>query len=285
MNSVLAEPLGASAIERDRARPRVTDLCIVLRGELFSDTGVARHCRALASLLRPHAKKFGAVSLYAHPSRMRNRVPFPVITDGEIEEFAAGDRLVVINFCSPPDFRRVERAYNVGYFPWETDVFPPREAWLGYMKLMERIWAPSTWQSALVQSLAGLAEAPVIPWPQEAVEHRVEPGAPRLAKITAQRPMTAAQLRNFSLRASPPGARRTEILSEERAFQSGVNERFDPGAGPKLADLLNERRGDAFLAMQTDVPRKGLPLLLSAWMSFKATEEGRDAILVIKHSS
>jgi glycosyltransferase involved in cell wall biosynthesis len=96
--------------------------------------------------------------------------------------------------------------------------------------------------------------------------------------------MTLAQARNYHLRIQPPGVNSLEKDAEERDFQNGWSDRFDPGASPLLNDIA-ATEGDAFLCIQTDAVRKGLPVLLASWMAFRKTPEGAKAKLIIKLST
>ncbi|MCX7899303.1 MAG: glycosyltransferase [Methylocystis sp.] len=149
---------------------------------------------------------------------------------------------------------------------------------------MDRIWAPSSWQRDFMRELMHCDDIPVIPWPQ--LEAKTPDAAARslLAPVRAHRAMNLDELRNYHLRASPPGEREAEKIAEQRAFESGVDHRFDPGRSPGVLDMLSSRY-DTFLAIQTDAPRKGLPILLTSWLLFKQRPEGKRAKLLIKLSS
>ncbi|CAN2536336.1 hypothetical+protein [Methylocapsa aurea] len=224
------------------------------------------------------------VSLYEHSSRLLNCFDFVVIREDEIYDLLeVGSQVIIINICLPEHFLRVEGAVNVGYFFWETEKFPLMSFWLAHLKLMDRIWSPSTWQSAFMREVTGRTEIPVVPWPQSTPKRR-EALNSVLTNVRAHREMNLAQLQNYHLRASPPGRWEDEKAAEARAFEAGVDNRFDPVLSPSIADII-ELPGDRFLSVQTDAPRKGLAMLFTAWLQFKKSAGGRDAKLLIKLSS
>lgn len=262
---------------------------IALRGDLFSDSGYSRAIRALADVLRHYCAQLCGISLHGHASRRFNRFDHRVVTERELAELVAdGFDVVHVNVTTPDHFAHVTGATNIGYFFWETDKFPRDAFWLPRLKFMDRLWAPSTWQGALMRRTTGHDDIPVVPWPQP--DHPVDGAAllraldDGLASVRVHREMSRDELANYVLRASPPGVRDDEKRIEEDEHCAGASHRFDPGLGGVVPELF-ARPGDTFLAIQTDAPRKGLPVLLSGWCRFKRSRAGKTAKLLIKASS
>lgn len=256
---------------------------VVVRGELFSDTGYARATRALADVMRNQVGRLFGVSLHAHRSRINNAVSFPVIPQSSLKELTRSLDVIVINVCTPDGFVRTPGAWNVGYFFWETDMFPRNAAWLASMRLMDRLWSPSTWQREAMRKATGRTDIAVVPWPQRRRGTAFATGG-ALAGVRAHRAMSAKELRNYELRVRPPGQSELEKEAEERAYLAGIDERFGFQNSPLLTQALADE-GNTFLCVQTDAVRKGMPVLLSGWMRFKKQPEGRNARLLIKASS
>lgn len=258
---------------------------VIIRGDLFSDTGYSRAIRALAAVLCEHCDVIFGVSLYEDARRRQNTFNHIVIGEEDIPQCVSdGGEVIIVNVCLPEHFYYAAGAINVGYFFWETEKFPPTGFWLAKLKSMDRVWAPSSWQSNFMREITGRVDIPVIPWPQVAAATPDAVARARLAPVRAHHAMTLDELRNYHLRASPPGMREVEKVAEQRAFESGVNHRFDPGRSPSVTEILNSHSGK-FLAVQTDAPRKGLPILLTSWLLFKRRPEGKRAKLLIKLSS
>lgn len=256
---------------------------IVVRGDLYSDSGYGRATRALSRLLAGCGRHFFGVSLHEHASRRTNAFPFTVISGDALANDPRFVGSCIVNVCLPSSFIAVPDARNIGYFFWETDQFPPQEFWKAKMRLMDELWAPSTWQAALLERETGRSNIAVVPWPQG-----VEPvrRAPRedVLSIKAHPPQRLEQLANYLLRLSSDPKRRAEQVYEQAEHEAGRSSRFDPLASPTLREVIDSE-GDTFLAVQTDAPRKGLHLLLAAWLQFRQTHEGAKAKLIIKMSS
>lgn len=256
---------------------------IVVRGDLYSDSGYGRATRALADILAGFCRHLFGVSLHEHAARRQNRFDFPVVSDMDLVEDERFAGCTIINICLPDTFIAVPGARNIGYFFWETEQFPPRAFWKARMLLMDELWAPSHWQSEVLRAQTGRRVIPVIPWPQD--RETAPPARPKvLGEIKAHAPQSLAQLENYLLRSAAPGSRDIDQYAEEAEHAAGRSLRFDPLRSPTLLEVL-ARDGVNVLAVQTDAPRKGLPLLLTGWLLFKQTPEGRHAKLIIKMSS
>lgn len=255
----------------------------VLRGDLYSDTGYARATRALRCILADHARQVFGVSLHEHEKRRKNPLDFPVISDAELCQNPLFQEAVVLNVCLPDDFVRVAGAFNIGYFFWETEAMPSFRFWKAQMTAMDRIWAPSRWQSEFLREATGRPEIPVIPWPLEMEGPPTCMDEDSLSQIRAHAAMTSAELDNYLVRSAPEGTRAREKDLEAMDHAAGRSARFDPGRSPTFG-ALDEGAGDLFVAVQTDAARKGMPLLLASWMQFKSSPAGRDAKLVVKMS-
>ena len=257
---------------------------IVIRGDLYSDTGYARATRALAALLARQALHVFGVSLHEHPNRKQNMFDFPVVSDNDVRAKAVCRDAVIVNICLPDTFIRVPGAVNVGYFFWETDRLPPGCFWKADMLKMDRLWAPSDWQRGILQTMTGRPDIPVVPWPLGEGLSLADAGAASLSAVRLHRAMTPGELDNHLVRSAPAGTQMMEKDLEAAEHARGSSSRFEPSQSSSYRQIL-ERDGDLFIAVQTDAPRKGLPLLLATWLQFKASEAGRHAKLIIKLSS
>jgi glycosyltransferase involved in cell wall biosynthesis len=256
----------------------------VIRGDLYSDTGYAQATRALSSILRPQCDQLFGLSIHDHASRRTNHFEFPIIRARDLSDLAYFDHAAVINICLPDEFLHNAHTFNIGYFFWETERLPLEKFWRVHMALMDRLWAPSRWQSRLIESALNINHVPVVPWPQKNQKQPFGSPFDILAYLRCHAAMTPLELHNFLIRSSPPGSRDFEKTQEENQFLSGIDHRFDPNSSPSLPEIFDSE-GDVYLAVQTDAPRKGLPLLLAAWLSFRKYPEAHNAKLLIKLSS
>jgi hypothetical protein len=148
---------------------------------------------------------------------------------------------------------------------------------------MDRLWLPSTWQANVLRKHSRHQEIPIVPWPQHSEPAAVDADLTRLSGVGANPPMTLDQLASYRTRVAPPGEREAEKRREEAQARADPTSRYEPARARSLAEVLPSY-WTRFLAIQTDAPRKGLPLLLAAWFSYLSEAAGR-ACLIIKTSS
>jgi glycosyltransferase involved in cell wall biosynthesis len=262
----------------------ISQRIIVVRGDLYSDTGYAQATRALCTILRKHCDRLLGLSIHDHIVRRLNAFDFPVIRTRDLLDLRDLAGALVVNVCLPDEFLHNVSTFNIGYFFWETEKPPIDRSWKVHMSLMDRLWAPSHWQSRYIQNLMGGIHIPVVPWPQVDVKQQTHPDPYMLSCFRSHPAMLREQLHNFLIRSAPPGFNDRAKRREYEEFTAGINNRFNPSDSPSLSDIL-QRGGDTYLAVQTDAPRKGLSLLLNCWLLFKRCPEARDAKLIVKLSS
>lgn len=255
---------------------------VVIRGDLFSDSGYARATRAITAELAKLGHRLAGIPLHDHPSRRTTAFAHPQMTDDEVAAAVKDGQVIVINICTPEGFRRHIGAINIGYFFWETESFPQNSGWQLKLQLMDHVWAPSSWQAELMKAKTRHQTVPIVPWPQSPDVHPARPDLRPLTHIHAHAPMTLEQLDSYRRRASGD-VPRVWRLRQALLRAIGVDHRFNPSGSPRVPDVA-ANFGTRFLAIQTDAPRKGLPLLLSAWFSF-LDRASSPACLIIKTSS
>lgn len=257
---------------------------LIVRGDLRSHTGWSRATRAIVDLLRPYFSAVFGIDLHFSPARSDLPAPFRLIRERDIDLLAdAGSQLTVLNMCMPHEFRHVPHAHNIGYFFWETDKPPVDWGWIEFCGLMDQLWVPTDWQRAVVASWLpdnGAKDIRVIPWPHEICEESKEPSQ----GVNVHRILTHAELDDVGVQEEAIEARGHIPLIGARAIARG-REQYQKMVLTETACALDlaDPPGPIVFAVQTDVPRKGLAVLLSEWLQFRCSHP--DVVLLLKLSS
>lgn len=255
---------------------------LIVRGDLRSQTGWSRHTRAVIKLLKPHFSSVFGIDIHYSPSRSTVPVPFRIIGERGIDLLSeAGLEVTILNACLPGEFRYLPDAHNIGYFPWETDK-PPGD-FVEFCGLMQQLWVPTDWQREVVASWLRHNDIRVIPWPHEIPDEHVSAAGPSL-RLNVHRTLTSTELLAIETLEGVIESRGRIPLIGARAAADG-RKRYQKLVLTETACTLHlaSLPGPLVFAVQTDVPRKGLPILISEWLQFRRSHP--DAILLLKLSS
>jgi glycosyltransferase involved in cell wall biosynthesis len=257
---------------------------LIVRGDLRSQTGWSRATRALLSLLRPHFGSMFGIDLHFSPSRSFLPASCRLIGERDIDLLVdTGSQLTLLNMCMPHECRHVPQAHNIGYFFWETDKPPVDWGWIDLCSVMDQLWVPTDWQRQVVASWLPRSDIRVIPWPHEIPDDHASAAAPSL-RLNVHRTLTSTELLAVETLEGTVEARGRLPLIGARAAEGG-RKRYEKKVLTETACTLNLARlpGPLVFAVQTDVPRKGLPILISEWLQFRRSHP--DAVLLLKFSS
>ncbi len=255
-------------------------MLLVVRGDLQSETGWSRATRALVSAI---AADFDAVlgcDLHFHPERSLSTFDGAIIHDCLIPKMLTGSRrCVVLHATLPNEIFRVADALNVGWWFWETDKLPNDSDWIERLLSLDHIFVPSPWQKTIVEALGLEVPISVLPWPHafddQPTDHDLRP-APN-GRIAMHKLWSSSEVQ--------------DVRDLDRHYYNSLDklEKLQKAFAPKermlkqqevsLGDVLSRYDGYAF-AIQTDAPRKGLPVLLSEWCRYRATAKKNLALIV-----
>lgn len=221
----------------------------IVRGDLRSQTGYSKALRALIAELRDHFDQILGVDLHFSITKSVEAFPHHILTDGEVDEMTtrmAGDRFTVLHFTTPDHFRPIRNAYNVGYFFWETDRFRPEFFWEHNIRLMDAMWLPNEFMVHVVRKAGFDGPCKVLPWPHDfdvELEQEAKP-LPLSIECVVRRASGATAL---------------------------VKEEFE---------AVRRRSEKLYLSISTDVPRKGLPILIGEWLEYLQVRQKKSFLLV-----
>jgi glycosyltransferase involved in cell wall biosynthesis len=259
----------------------------IIRGDLGGRTGWGKAIRALASILQEYFDPVYAIDLYVRPAQLSARVDLPLVTDNDVAQIASAHKLVLFNFCLPHEAILPSGCLWVNYFFFESDIFPVELDWTVRLDLHDQIWVPSDWQREVVcKYLPGKSDRTfVVPWPQvvDGKQPRMPSNIPAaaalgttpLAKITATDNHWHTLVRSWL--AKLPIGRRLVLQSAQRMARQKVEVL---NASVVSVEELFLRYEAVFLAIQTDTPRKGLPVLSAAWANHVQRANGRSCLLI-----
>jgi glycosyltransferase involved in cell wall biosynthesis len=244
---------------------------LIVRGDLRSETGWSRATRALIDAVADDFVLVVGVDVHFHPARSRSDFPHAVVDEAAAAKMSSEvPGAVVLHAVLPGGILRHAGSVNLGWWFWETDKLPVASDWALKLAALDAMLSPSLWQAAIVRHLLPQLAIRIVRWPHLGlVEPRHVP-APACQALTLYRPFARDELRRLQL---APGARRDG----------------DPGAALLAAatlppDILLSCRDGYFLAVQSDAPRKGLPVLLSEWCRYRA-DSSRSTGLLVRFSS
>ena len=261
---------------------------LIVRGDLRSQTGWGRATRALVDVMRPNFSAVFGIDLHYSPVRSVMSVPFRIIGDRDIDLLVeCGLPLTILNCCLPHEYRYVPSAVNIGYFFWETDKPAIGQGWLEFCAMMNQIWVPTEWQKGVVaswmQNTTGEPDIRIIPWPHQiaATDIQLAHSGPC---IKVHRVLTPAELARTEAWQETTEARgRLPWLGSYIVqYAQRSQDRAVLDATASMLDLRASSIPIVF-ALQTDVPRKGLPVMIAEWLKFRRTSQ--HATLLLRLSS
>ncbi len=261
-------------------------MLLIVRGDLQSETGWSRATRALVDCIADQFMAIAGVDRHFHPNRSISHFSGGIVNETAAMRMASHDPgNVVLHAVLPNDIIRYAGSINLGWWFWETDTLPATSDWIERINSLDHLLVPSPWQAELVKKLDVRVPVSVVPWPHSSFDltsiHEKEGDAGTLPALLAYQPWTQSQLsRTFVIdhnyRFGIHGRSAASSLVEEKAGLFSAQRRT-------LNTTLQKYQG-YFFAIQSDAPRKGLPVLISEWCRY-CSEVKRPNALVIRFSS
>lgn len=221
---------------------------LIVRGDLRSEFGAARHLRDQVHLFSVFFTKIYGIDLHYHPRFDRAHFPFEIISELDakslIEDNSETD-WIVLHHVTPDYFTRFPKCYNLGYFVWETDKQPENSNWELLFQQLDGLWVSTDFLVCVARNLGWQKDIHVIPWPMTKMDVKV--------KVSS-----------------------LEKLQIYRVSSVGISK-------ISLMDF-NQSKSEFFFSVASDAPRKALPVLLSEWVGYKKRSKMRRS-LVLKIST
>jgi glycosyltransferase involved in cell wall biosynthesis len=259
---------------------------LIIRGDLQSHSGYSTAARDYCRVLAGFFDRLVGVDIHHAAERPFELFPYPLVSEAEARRLAGeADFALALSFTTPDYYVRYHGAVNVGLTFWETDRLPRacagRRAWAGFANQMDALWAPSTHTQEVFERADVVIPIRIVPWPISVPEEARE-GLPDGTL--------------YDLDREPWFGKTLLGLARFREERFGWSRWLARHAGPAAARALLRQlqtpaagiprpRENALLCVAQDVPRKGLPVLLSEWMEFKRQAEARPWRLILKTSS
>lgn len=258
-------------------------MLLFVRGDLQSTTGWSRATRALISAIVDDYSAVFGVDLHYHPRRSKCQFPGAIIDEVLIRKGLTGNRTcVVLHAALPNEIYRIADAVNIGWWFWETDKLPNDGDWIERLGSLDHILVPSEWQKAIMDDLRLPVPVSVAPWSHSFAEQDTNP-----AELDANRKHTSLYRcwsetelartldidRRFHLR--------VKLGNDSALFNAKVRMFDDQRVSFKAAMAGYE--GFVF-AIQSDAPRKGLPVLINEWCEYRRNSK-KNLALVIRFSA
>jgi glycosyltransferase involved in cell wall biosynthesis len=259
---------------------------LIIRGDLQSHSGYSAAARDYCQVLAGLFDQLIGVDIHFSSDRPFEPFPFPLVSELEAQRMAdQADLALVLSFTTPDRYRCYRNAVNVGLTFWETDRTPlacaERPSWSALANRMDALWTPTSHTREMFERAGVDVPVRIIPWP---------------ITMPCVGDSTLPEGTVYDLDRSPWFARRLVNLARFREDQFGWAQWLARNVGPLAAksvlaglrspaEAIPRPRDHALLCVAQDVPRKGLPLLLSEWMEFKRQAEAAPWSLILKTSS
>jgi hypothetical protein len=221
---------------------------LIVRGDLRSEFGTARHLRDQLNLIVCFFNRIYGVDLHYHPRFDRAVFPYEIISESEAKSMIKKDSTsewIVLHHVNPDYFIRYPECYNLGYFVWETDRPPENSNWECLFNNLDGLWVSTEFLVTVARSLGWSKDIQVVPWPVKQMD------------------INAKVLKRGELQIHQVGLEGISKISLSEFKDSGVN---------------------YFFSVSSDAPRKALPVLLSEWVSYKRKSK-KDKSLLLKIST
>ena len=253
---------------------------LIIRGPITEGSGYSKALSAHLRHLAPFFDRIFCVDLTPPSRRKRRELPvqFEAIEDGRaLDRAAHAAPTILFNYCIPDQFVRHPRAYNAGCFYWETDRFHPQLEWPAHLTLMDGLWLPSPHMRAVVERYKYQGRIFDYPWPQ------FDDQRPNRAAQASACPLDDRGLARPRVRAALHlAAKASRRFNLDRPAFRRLQDRYVLKDSASIRELTGGK--PYYLSIFQAVPRKGLPILISEWLSFKKAT-GSDAWLVLKLSN
>src|SRR5438132_3101222 len=259
---------------------------LIIRGDLQSHSGYSTAARDYCGVLARFFDRLVGVDIHQSADRPFEPFPYPLVSEAEARHLASQAQFALaLSFTTPDHYARYADAVNVGLTFWETDRLPlacaERPAWAGFANRMDALWAPSSCTKEVFQTSGVTVPIHVVPWPIS-VPPDAGDGLPDGVV--------------YDLDRQPWLARTLLGLARFREDRFGWSRWFAKHGGSAAGrallaqlqiqpQLIASSRENVLLCIAQDVPRKGLPVLLSEWMEFKRQAEAQPWRLILKTGS
>lgn len=261
-------------------------MLLIVRGDLQSETGWSRATRALVDCIADQFTAIAGVDRHFHPNRSIGHFCGGIVSEMAAMQMASHHRgNVVLHAVLPNDIVRYAGSINLGWWFWETDALPATSDWIERINSLDHLLVPSPWQAELIKKLDIRIPISIVPWPHsnfDLTSVRDEGSDTRiLPSLVAYQPFEQVKVGvalgiddsyRFGLHSNSSVA---SLVKEKAALVTGQRR--------TLNTVLQSYKG-YFFAVQSDAPRKGLPVLISEWCRYCSQIERPNA-LVIRFSS
>lgn len=226
---------------------------LVIRGDLNSRAGTARACKAYAKRMGQSYDYVCGVDIHYHEKRFVSSWTLPEITDDEIMVLISDDRfdISVTTISTPSEFIRFNGATNRGLFFWETDRMN-KPGWMININNLDEVYVPI---KIMINML--LREGCKIP------------------------------IRHFPYPLDMLGMETGDVrINSTSGFCSDINlTAIDKHIESRRCNLehISQNYDQILLSVNTNIPRKGIPILISEWAEIASRHP--KAALILKTSS
>jgi hypothetical protein len=216
---------------------------LIVYGDLRTHFGYSRALRDHLYIFSKFFDYVFGVDIHYHPKFSRENFSFPILT--EEEALVALDvikgKKVILNYTTPDNFRYNEKAFNIGYFYWETDRFNNELGWEKNILKMDAMIVPVNFMIKNLINIGYKNKIMTIPWPY---------------------------LNN-------PKKNINKDLKID-VFSNNINNFIK---NVKISDIT-KIYDNTFLWIGQNIPRKGLPILLSEWLNYKKKYKLNDCLII-----
>lgn len=257
---------------------------LIVRGDVASFTGYSNALRAHVELLKPYFKSVLGVNIHPTPGKNVVNPSFELVSDdrADAEMFVPNRKSILLNYCLPTEARRSPYAHNISLFYWETNSLDSNNKFPLFLKMMDSIWAPSSYVFESIKNWSIQRSVAEIRWPFPSLAEPSE--VPDLGDNTA---ISLDKIKpRFVKQVTLPMKVSRRICSYNRPhfwWDLTIRQFQKNSCLTPLSEVFcNSNR--PFLSILTNAPRKGLPVLLADWLKFKSMTND-ESPLVIKISN
>ncbi|MBK7843483.1 MAG: glycosyltransferase [Bdellovibrionales bacterium] len=257
---------------------------LIVRGDVASFTGYSNALRTHVELLKPYFKNILGVNI--HPTLGKNVVDpsFEVISDerADAEMLVSNRKSILLNYCLPTEARRNPNAHNISLFYWETNCLDSKRKFPLFLKMMDSIWAPSSYIFESIKNWNIQRPIAEIRWPFAAGLNPSECLNPGPNAAISLDEINSCFLKQVTLPMKV--SRRICGFNNPHFWWNTTIKQFEKNRCLTPLSEVFRNSNRPFLSILINAPRKGLPVLLAEWLKFKSVTNDRSP-LVIKISN
>ncbi|NTG88258.1 glycosyltransferase family 4 protein [Agrobacterium rhizogenes] len=255
-------------------------MLLIVRGDLQSETGWSRATRALVDCVADQFSVIAGVDRHFHPDRSTGLFCGGIVKDSAAMRMGShhpGN--VVLHAVLPNDIVRYAGNINLGWWFWETDALPATSDWIERINSLDHLLVPSPWQAEVVKSLELRVPVSIVPWPHSSLD--LVSAYNNKASVAPALPIYQSWSQSQLRETLDIDHRYHSGLSNHKTLASLVEMKQALFAGQRRTlDTALQNYGGYFFAVQSDAPRKGLPVLISEWCRYCAEVERPNALIV-----